>query len=71
MTLSLGILKDIEAPDGTVVISNGEWLTFARRYEDIFYVYTRSRHDFNYDLNDAEKWTSFTQKELQKILKIK
>jgi extradiol dioxygenase family protein len=72
MTLKIRLLNEIEAPEGTVVIRNDSWLTFARRTESGNYkVFTIPTVDFEYNLKEESKWTEFTKNELQKILKVK
>jgi hypothetical protein len=66
--LTISVSHEIEMPAGTKVISNGEWVTLARKLRSTVRVFTCLSEDISsYDLFDDDTWTQFTKEELKKL----
>lgn len=71
MNIKLPSTLEFSAPAGTKVITNGEWLTLARKKDGKYFLFTcLASQIYDYDLNDELNWTPFTKKELAAIIKL-
>jgi hypothetical protein len=71
-TLKLETKLEISVPAGVKVISNGEWITLAKKdKKGTVGIFTCLNSEiFTYDLNEEKEWLNLSKDELEKISKM-
>ncbi len=71
--LKIQTTLDISVPNGVKIISNGDWITLAKKEvrRGTVSVFTCLKSEIvNIDLNEPKNWTSLSKDELAKISKM-